>query len=189
MHEKASSPAWGKASLRAAAVLGVAVLALAAACGTAGGGGRPGSANPPNGALVSGTPAPSAANAELSTVLQRAVTEERHARATYQNVLDTLGPVAPFRSIVTAEGTHVAALETVAKTNGVKLAADTEPGTPSPTTIAAACAVGVSAEKADAQLYDELMPSVAGYPDVHRVFTTLRSASLDNHLPAFQRCA
>ena len=133
--------------------------------------------------------APSAANAELSTVLQRAVTEERHARATYQNVLDTLGPVAPFRSIVTAEGTHVAALETVAKTHGVTLAADTEPGTPSPTTIAAACAVGVSAEKADAQLYDELMPSVAGYPDVHRVFTTLRSASLDNHLPAFQRCA
>ena len=139
--------------------------------------------------LASGTPAPSVAAADLSAVLQRAVIEERHARATYQNVLDTLGPVTPFRSIVTSEGTHVAALETVARTHGVTLVADTEPGTPSPTTIAAACAMGVAAEQADAQLYDELLPSVGGYPDVQRVFTNLRSASLDNHLPAFQRCA
>jgi len=89
----------------AAAVVGVAVLALVGACGTGGGGGRPGSANSPDGAVVSGAPTPSAASADLAAVLQRAIIEERHARATYQNGIDALGPVAPFRSIVTSEET------------------------------------------------------------------------------------
>jgi hypothetical protein len=188
MHEDASPPPSGRPSPRAAVGVGVAVLALVGACGTAGGGGRPGSANPPSGAIAGGAASPSVAAADLSAVLRRAIIEERHARATYQNVLDTLGPVTPFRSVVASEGTHVTALETVARTHGITLTADTEQGTPSPPTIAAACAMGVAAEQADARLYDELLPSVADHPDVQRVFTNLRAASLDNHLPAFQRC-
>lgn len=171
----------------AAAASGAAVLALVGACGVAGGAG-PGAARPPDGTAVSAVPTPSMANADLAAVLQRAVVEERHARATYQNVLDALGAVAPFRSIVGSEETHIAALETVAGAHGITLPADTEPGTASPSTIAAACAMGVAAENADGQLYDALLPKVAAYPDVQQVFTALRSASLNNHLPAFQRC-
>lgn len=189
MREESSPQVWGRTSLGAAAVVGVAVLALVGACGTAGGGGRPGSANSPDGAVVSGAPTPSATSADLAAALQRAIIEERHARATYQNVIDALGPVAPFRPIVTSEETHAAALETVARTHGITLPADAEPGAPLPLTIAAACAMGVDAEKADVQLSDDLPPEVAGYPGVQRVFTALRSASVDEHLPAFQRCA
>jgi hypothetical protein len=47
----------------------------------------------------------------------------------------------------------------------------------------------VATEQATVALYDELLPQVAAYPDVEYVFTNLRSASQDNHLPAFERCA
>ncbi len=54
--------------------------------------------------------------------------------------------------------------------------------------MAASCALGASAEIADAALYDELLPLVQAHPDVVQVMQSLRSASLDNHLPAFERC-
>jgi hypothetical protein len=46
----------------------------------------------------------------------------------------------------------------------------------------------VAWEEATVALYDELLPQVAAYSDVVYVFTNLRSASRDNHLPAFERC-
>lgn len=159
--------------------------ALVAACGpdnaSSGGGGqstRP-TTSPP---AASGT-------GDLSAILVRAVAEERKAKATYDNVLATLGPVAPFTQISQSEAAHVAALERVAQVHNVDVSAARAPGDPSPATLAQACRLGVAAENADVALYDELLPQVSGYPDVTTVLTSLRAASQNSHLPAFQRCA
>ena len=59
---------------------------------------------------------------------------------------------------------------------------------PSFDTLGEACAAGVQAEVDNAGLYDQLF-SMAENPDLIRVFTTLQSASQEQHLPAFERCA
>ena len=125
----------------------------------------------------------------LTAVLERAMREERHAEATYANVVARLGSVAPFALIVVAEQRHVATLSQVASAHGVDTSGITSTGEPSPATLADACALGVAAEKADGVLYDELMPLVAAYPDITQVMQQLKSSSLNNHLPAFQQCA
>ncbi len=38
-------------------------------------------------------------------------------------------------------------------------------------------------------LYNDLLAGTVDYPDVQAVFRQLQAASLDQHLPAFQRCA
>lgn len=134
---------------------------------------------------IRGTTAP---GSELAAVLQRAAEEEQHAVATYEEVLATLGQVQPFVAIAKSEKRHLQALRTVAAVHAVDLSGATAAATPSPPTLAAACAMGVAAEKADVALYDELLPQVQAYPDVVRVFTNLRAASKDSHLPAFNRC-
>ena len=125
---------------------------------------------------------------DLAAVLDRAWREEQHALATYQNVIDALGPVRPFTNIVRSEAQHVAALEQVALANGVTLPSAVVAGEPAPGTVTASCDLGATAEKADAALYDELIPLVQDHPDVVQVMQNLRAASLDNHLPAFERC-
>lgn len=162
------------------------------AAGCAGGGGGPSNATGGPTTAASGTAgsaAPSSPASNLDAVLTRALTEEHQAKASYDNVLATLGNVGPFPQIASAEGAHVAALEKVARAHGVDVAGITATGTPSPSTLAQACQMGVAAEKADVALYDELLPQVTGYPDVTAVFTNLRAASQDSHLPAFERCA
>lgn len=129
-----------------------------------------------------------AADAGLAAVLRRAAEEEQHAVVTYEEVLATLGQVQPFIAIAKSEKRHLNALRTVASAHDVDLSGATASATPSPPTLAAACAMGVAAEKADIALYDELLPQVQAYPDVVRVFTNLRAASKDSHLPAFTRC-
>ena len=37
-------------------------------------------------------------------------------------------------------------------------------------------------------LYDEYLLRLSSYPDVVRVFQTIRAVSSQNHLPAFQHC-
>jgi hypothetical protein len=54
-------------------------------------------------------------------------------------------------------------------------------------TLSDACQAGVTAEIADAALYDELKPEVT-HSDILQVFNNLQSASLNSHLPAFQTC-
>ena len=55
-------------------------------------------------------------------------------------------------------------------------------------TLAEACAAGVKAEKADAAIYDEWLPKVEK-AEVIKVFQSLQSASLNQHLKAFEACA
>ncbi len=125
----------------------------------------------------------------------RALDDEYHAEAVYAATLAAFGDVRPFSNIIKAERKHQAALLDVMETYGIAAPANgyqtgEKPLAALPATLADVCAVGVEAEIENARLYDEdLLPAVAGHADIIRVFTNLRDASTNNHLPAFERCA
>lgn len=127
-------------------------------------------------------------SSEEGAALQEAILEEYVAYNLYQSVIAQLGNVAPFSQIVRAEQQHINALVRQAQKYGVAVPAN--PGlsaTPTFDTLAEACQAGVSAEIADAQLYDTLK-TVTTHSDLLQVYTRLQSASLNSHLPAFQYC-
>jgi hypothetical protein len=134
-------------------------------------------------------PTSAAAAADVDGILVRALTHEHQTKATYDDVVARLGDVAPFSAVAPAEAQHIAELEAVARARGVDVSGITATASPAASTLAEACQVGVQWEEATVALYDELLPQVAAHPDVEYVFTNLRSASQDRHLPAFERCA
>lgn len=120
--------------------------------------------------------------------LTRAILEEYGAFNLYQSIIDQFGSVVPFAQIVRSEQQHINALTRLAVKYGVEVPAN--PGltdAPQFATLADACEAGAAAEIADAALYDELSPLVA-HTDILQVFSNLKSASLNSHLPAFEAC-
>lgn len=129
------------------------------------------------------------------TAVLRALDDEYHAEAVYVATLAAFGDVRPFSNIIEAERKHQAALVGVLESYGLAIPANTyltgEKELESlPPTLQEVCEIGVAAEIENARLYDEdLMPAVIDYADITAVFTNLRDASIESHLPAFQRCA
>jgi hypothetical protein len=129
------------------------------------------------------------------SALLRALDDEYHAEAVYAATLDKFGNVRPFSNIIKAERKHQAALITLMNTYGVAVPENSwlsaaKPLPTLPDTLAEVCAIGFKAEIDNARLYDQdLLPAVAGFEDIVTVFKALSSASTNNHLPAFQRCA
>lgn len=125
----------------------------------------------------------------------RALDDEYHAEAVYAATLAAFGNVRPFSNIIEAERTHQAALLAVLETYGVAAPANgyltgEKPLETLPASLQEVCEIGAAAEIENARLYDEdLIPAVADNPDIVAVFINLRDASVNNHLPAFQRCA
>jgi hypothetical protein len=120
--------------------------------------------------------------------LQRAILEEYGAYNLYQAVNAQLGPQLPFTTIARSEQQHVQALIRQAEKYGVPVPAN--PGLTNPpafSNLAEACTLGANAEIADAALYDELKANVT-HSDLLFVYNRLQSASLNQHLPAFQAC-
>ena len=120
-----------------------------------------------------------------------ALQDEYRAERLYLQVLERLGGVRPFAHIVTAEQRHSAALERVYRRRGlVAPASDSQdlgqelPGE----TLQEACKAAVEAERENISLYDELLGRDLP-ADVVQTFQHLREASLERHLPAFERCA
>jgi hypothetical protein len=101
--------------------------------------------------------------------------------------MEHFGAVYPFDQIARAEQQHVNALTRQA--DKYSLVLPQNPGTTpvSFDSLTAACQAGVDAEIADAALYDKL-EKVTTHTDILRVFDNLQSASLMNHLPAFETC-
>ncbi len=117
-----------------------------------------------------------------------AMNDEYKARATYQKVIETFGEVRPFSNIIKAEETHIELLKPLFDHYGVDVPEDTwYAKVPEFATLQAACGAGVTAEIENAKLYDEFLTFVVE-PDILEVFTYLRNASQEKHLPAFQRC-
>lgn len=127
-------------------------------------------------------------NPELPYALATALDDEYRARATYQAVVDTYGPVLPFSNIVHAEERHISALVSLFQRYGLVLPADRWAGNVVPRgSLLAECEAAVEGEIRNYQMYDQLLTRVSE-PDVHRVFSNLRNASAYHHLPAFQAC-
>jgi hypothetical protein len=127
-------------------------------------------------------------SAEEAEALQEAILEEYGAMNLYQSVIDQCGSVYPFNQIVRSEQQHANVLIRQAEKYGVEVPAN--PGiseAPVFETLADACQAGVNAEIADAELYD-VLELVTVHTDLLRVYENLQSASLNNHLPAFQTC-
>ena len=139
--------------------------------------------------------APAAAHADLPAsvveAMDLALADERQAHRTYTDILEAFGEVRPFSNIVHAEARHIEALLPLYSAYRVPVPADDSTDDPDVATLSlkALCEKGVAAEIENVRLYDEeLLPAVSAYPDITVVFTNLRNASADRHLPAFQRC-
>lgn len=137
----------------------------------------PGSDAPPTSALT---------EAE-KTALNGAIEDEYKARATYNKILDTFGEVMPFAHIVNAEGRHVEALAYLHTRYGVAIPEDTwAEKIPTYATLKEAAEASVQAEVDNGALYDALMKDVTNV-ELTNVFKALQFATMEHHLPAFQR--
>ena len=124
----------------------------------------------------------------LEDALLAALDDEHHARAYYRAVLAAFGPVRPFANIVESEQRHIEALERLCRRYGVVVPADAWPERiVAPESLLAACEAARDAEVENAALYERLLRAAEGRSDVQATFRRLRSASQENHLPAFER--
>ena len=135
--------------------------------------------------------APSATiDVALSAVLSRAIQDEYRAETTYQVVVNDFGQVLPFNNVLTAEERHSASIGRLYATRGLATPSSAWSPDQAPhfTSLPAACAAGAEAERGNIAMYDELLQGTLP-ADVRQVFTNNRSASIMNHLPAFERCS
>ncbi len=140
-----------------------------------------------NGQSGTGTALTPLSDAEVRG-LQEAILEEYGALNLYQSAMTQVGNVYPLNQIALSEQQHVNVLVRQAEKYGVAVPANPGLATqPTFETLAQACQAGVSAEIADAALYDTLKLDTTR-SDLLRVYNNLQSASLKNHLPAFQTC-
>ena len=122
------------------------------------------------------------------SALQDAILEEYGALNLYNAVIEQFGPIYPFAMIARAEQSHVDALVRQAIKYSVDIPVN--PGLTDAVSFgsaAEACAAGVEAEILDAALYDDLK-LVTTHSDLLRVYDRLQSASLNQHLVAFETC-
>jgi hypothetical protein len=125
----------------------------------------------------------------LAEVLHESLMDEYMARDTYRKIIDTFGPIRPFINIVEAEQAHIELLLPLFEKYGIPLPPEPDPDRiQDPGSLLEACRTAIAAEVANVALYDQLMTQI-DLPDVLEVLRRLQSASRDNHLPAFQRCA
>jgi len=121
--------------------------------------------------------------------LEDTLDDEYRAQTTYAQVIRDLGAVRPFVNIVDAEARHVSALRSLFDKYGIPAPGNRWLGNvPRFASVQEACAAGVQGEIDNVSIYDRALPTTER-ADILAVYHALRSASLERHLPAFQRCA
>lgn len=121
--------------------------------------------------------------------LHEALNDEYQSWSIYDQVIRDFGEVRPFVNIRDAEARHIEALSQL-------FAMFDEPMPDNPwlgkverySSVQAACEASVAAEIANGDLYDRLFKG-ALRPAIVAVLRNLQEASLERHLPAFERCA
>lgn len=127
-------------------------------------------------------------NSTLAQDLTAALDDEYRAQATYLAVIEKFGLVAPFKEIVEAEARHIAALLPMFDKYGIAIPTNRWLGNVDiGFSLLANCEAGVEGEICNYQMYD-LFLSRTFAQDVRNVFLSLRNASANHHLPAFQAC-
>jgi len=131
-------------------------------------------------------------SAQLSPRTQQAMVEaisdEYRARAFYAAVIRKFGAIRPFNNIVQAEDRHVQLWNQLFAQYGLPIPPDTFAGkVEAPDTLRQACQMGVEAEIANVQMYNNFLQFVQE-PDLRAAFSQLRQVSQNHHKPAFERC-
>jgi len=128
--------------------------------------------------------------ADIVNVLVVALQEEYKAEMLYRSVLEDAQGAMPFAVIAESEAQHVAALQNLlTRRELTPPPSDWAPSYfPRFASLALACAAGVAAETEDAAFYTPYLQRPDLPRDVRNVFTNLQRASLESHLPAFERC-
>lgn len=165
----------------AAALMGLATPAIAQPrCGHGRGG--PGSATE-DASLA-------ALDARTQAAVEEALADERRTGAAYEAVIRAHGAVRPFSNAVHAETRHAGFLADRLTARGLAVPSPAAAAAPAaPGTLKDACAAAVASERANVALYDRLLAAGPLPDDVKSAFEHNRWASLEHHLPAFQRCA
>ena len=133
-------------------------------------------------------------NAALPADVRKALVEalagtdgEYAAHAQYSAIIEKFGDVQPYAAIRMAESRHIAALERQLQKYGVKFPANKFEGkTEAPASLTEAAKEAIASEEKNVAMYDQLLEKVEKFPDLTRVFTHLRAASENGHLPAFR---
>lgn len=127
---------------------------------------------------------------DVVAAMDEAILDEYRAEMTYRTVVEDFGEVLPFANIVNAEVRHSDALASLYLRRGLAVPADpwTAGDIPPFASIPEACRVGVVAEIDNAAIYDGYL-SLELPADVRQVFQSNRDASVERHLPAFERCS
>lgn len=129
------------------------------------------------------------AGAPRQDALLRALDDEYKAKAIYQQVMNDFGQIRPFSRIIQSEQRHIDALLPLLKRYGVQVPANPYLGKVGfYNSVKEACLAGVQAEIDNVALYDEIEAMVS-QQDILEVFSNLRWASQERHLPAFEHCA
>ena len=126
----------------------------------------------------------------ILAAMEATIQDEYRAELIYQGVLDDFGEVRPFVNIINAEVRHSESIARLYATRGIPVpesqwTASQIPRFPS---LSTACQAGVEAEIENAEIYDKYF-DLPLPDDVKFVFENNRRASINNHLPAFQRCS
>nr|WP_165440205.1 hypothetical protein [Kocuria rosea] len=155
---------------------------------------QPGTAPAPGaaGAVPSVSIPPAAADPLAAAAWEALMSPEGEyaASAQYRAVVDEFGPVEPYASIQAAEEQHVDALTRQLERLGVTVPPNPYTGRISaPTDLEAAATAWAAWETDNIALYDRLLEEVRGDEPLTRVFTNLRSASQEIHLPTFEAAA
>jgi hypothetical protein len=112
---------------------------------------------------------------------------EYAAHAQYTAVIAKFGEVQPYVAIRAAEARHIAALERQFAKYGIEIPTNKFEGKmKAPETLMDAAKEGIAGEERNVALYDQALKKLEKYPDLVRVFTNLRHASREMHLPAFK---
>ncbi len=125
--------------------------------------------------------------------METAIQDEYKARDFYLDVMAKFGDVTPFVNIEKAEERHIAALVALFEKYDLPVPADNSKTAADKLmenvkTLKDACKIGVQGEIENKDMYAKLFKMIDN-EDIKLVFERLQSASENNHLPAFQRCA
>jgi hypothetical protein len=181
--------AWGAAVAAMMATMAVGAPASARPHGRGCGRGHGPASGCGRGERAASVEAPAPMEAAVRTAVEEALADERRTEAVYAAIVAAHGEVRPFSNAVLAEDRHAVHLETTLTARG--LAVPERPPRPAAPggTVAEACAAAVEGERANVALYDRLLTTEGLPDDVASAFARNRRASLEHHLPAFERCA
>jgi len=163
------------------AAVGLGLLSASTACSS--------SSSPAAPSVVGATSTAPSTTTSLAEMLVATYQDERHAEKIYERVLADFGSVFPFVNIVEAERKHASSVANLltSRSLAVPESAWTIDNVPRFSSVPEACAAAATAEVDNVALYDRFLAQELP-ADVRSVFHNNRAASIDKHLPAFNRC-